>query len=273
MVKASLIWVYQGRACQGAGWDLLWPWAWSGWSLHLKTTELWCSKSAHHKPQHNVTASPLSFLLVWRMTHCEILTNFAIIVPCLSVPSGKDQKKFALVNARCDNISENLLYTPVRYVRYSCYLAVPCMTTQLTQTALRRTLLLNHIQRPDSSWALVDEKWEGTSVQMITAKLQLCSARKISEHLPLDLPWLLNGGILKRGITGSLPHAGKGQFSILMASEGTCVEGNQPVVFICCGWCWGKGKMLMSATRVGRGQEKREATPPGVTEGENTAVC
>lgn len=38
-------------------------------SLWVQTTQLWCFEPAYHKPECSITASPLSLLLVWRMTH------------------------------------------------------------------------------------------------------------------------------------------------------------------------------------------------------------
>lgn len=81
-----------------------------------------------------------------------------------------------------------------------CYLALPNVTTTSMHASLRRP---HSTSRAKLGFDRAETGRNQHIRQMITAKLQLCSARKISEHLPFATGspsafWLINRAILKR---------------------------------------------------------------------------
>lgn len=120
-----------------------------------------------------------------------------------------------------------------------CYLALANVTTTPMHASLRRP---HSTSRAKLGFDRAETGGNQHIRQMITAKLQLCSARKISEHLPFATGsplafWLINRAILKRATACShwertiqhLDGVRKDPLSVLTGKPGAaCVPWDQP---------------------------------------------
>lgn len=130
-------------------------------SLWVQTTQLWCFESAHHKPECSITASPLSLLLVWRMTHCE---TWSILLQLhhASVSPAEKPKNIPACLVQGVMTSVNMCDTLVG-VQGS---AVPWVFQGWPPDLLMgRPCPPNHKQCLKPSWAWAEQKGGGTCVQ------------------------------------------------------------------------------------------------------------
>lgn len=120
-------------------------------SLWVQTTQLWCFESAHHKPECSVTASPLSLLLVWRMTHCDTWSNLLQLHHASVSPAAKPK-----------NIP--ICWWKVWWHWWTSVIHSGRSARQ-SPALLGRPRPPNHTQCLKPSWALAEQKGGGTCIQ------------------------------------------------------------------------------------------------------------